>query len=154
MFPHEAWIRGDFSPVLIRSSGDLGDRRRVAAYPGFDGSLPERERLLTEAFYHAAVTFDQAAEERAYLRVLETHPQDATALHKLGAILRGRDDDAGAELLLERSLAGPNGLQAQYLSLIEVLLRQDRADSARSVEQAFERRYGVTAAEAAARGRN
>jgi hypothetical protein len=40
------------------------------------------------------------------------------------------------------------------LSLIEVLLRQDRADSARSVEQAFERRYGVTAAEAAARGRN
>lgn len=132
------------------------DRVQAAVSLAYEhrGSLPERERLLTEAFYHAAVTFDQAAEERAYLRVLETHPQDATALHKLGAILRGRDDDAGAELLLERSLAGPNGLQAQYLSLIEVLLRQDRADSARSVEQAFERRYGVTAAEAAARGRN
>lgn len=103
--------------------------------------LTERTRLLAEASYHATVIVDEPAEERAYRQVLETYPDDATALNNLGLILEGRGEFAEAAGMFERALSTPNQTRALYLNLIGVLLEQGLADSAQVVQRAAADRY-------------
>ena len=87
------------------------------------------------------VALDEPAEEGAYREVLDTHPDDPTALNNLGLILEGRGEFNAAAQMLERALSTPNQTCAQYLNLIEVLLEHGLADSAQPVQQAVAARY-------------
>ncbi len=120
-------------PNEVRAAVDLAYEHRA--------HLTERTRLLAEASYHATVILDGPAEERAYRQVLETYPDDATALNNLSMILGDRGEFAEAAAMLERALSTPNQTRVLYLNLIEVLLEQGLADSAQIVRQAVEQRY-------------
>ncbi len=129
--------------ILLSKRSAPSDQVRSAVAFAYEhrAHLTERERLLAEASYHATVILDPPAEEQAYREVLETYPDDATALNKLGLVLEGRGELGEAGGMFERALSTPNQTRLVYLNLIEVLLEQGLADSAQVVQQVVDGRY-------------
>ena len=129
--------------VLLRERSAPRDQVQAAVTLAYEhrARLTPRKRLLTAALYHGTVTLDEPAEENAYREVLDTHPDDPTALNHLGLILEGRGEFDAAARMLERALSTPNQTRVQYLNLIEVLLEQGLADSALAVQRTVAERY-------------
>jgi tetratricopeptide (TPR) repeat protein len=71
------------------------------------GRLTERERYLTEAYYHSNITGDVSAMEAAYRNALRVAPDDDAALNNLALIIGDRGDWDEAIQLLERAVSGP-----------------------------------------------
>jgi tetratricopeptide (TPR) repeat protein len=95
--------------VLNSNLGTAPDLTREAAVKAYEhrDRLTDRERYLTEAYYHDNVTGDLAAVEAAYRNALRVAPDDGSGLNNLALLLRRRGDYREAIQLLERAVDGP-----------------------------------------------
>ncbi|MFQ5538355.1 MAG: tetratricopeptide repeat protein [Gemmatimonadota bacterium] len=120
--------------VLYNNLGQSPDLAREATIKAWEhrDRLTERERYLTEAYYHFAVTGDVSAEEIAYRNALRVASDDAAALNNLALILGQRGDFEGAVELLNRAVSGP-GLSSVAMANL-VLFSVASGDLARAVE--------------------
>lgn len=102
--------------VAYQDTNGTPEQRRDAATRAYElsGRLTDRERFHAEAFYHSQVTGDLFAEIAAYRTVLDTYPDDRTALNNLSIALSylGRWEEARA--LLDRAVNGPGASRSAY----------------------------------------
>ncbi|MDX1741505.1 MAG: tetratricopeptide repeat protein, partial [Rhodothermales bacterium] len=122
--------------------GNAGDARRLqieAAQKAYAlrENLPDRERLLTEAYYHATVNQDDERERIAYETLLERHPNDVTALNNLALVYHDRGRYADAVDLLRRALRTGEGFTFRS-NMINSLVAADRFDEIEDELEAFE----------------
>ena len=89
--------------------------------------LPDRERLLTEAYYYSRVVPDEDREIAAYEAVLARWPDDVRALNNLAIVYNGKERPAEAEALARRALAAGEGITF-HQNLIESLALQKKWD--------------------------
>jgi len=102
------------------------ERAREAAEEAYRlrDRLSERERYLTEAYYHSYVSEDREAAIRAYERVLALDPEDPVALNNLGLqhVSLGRLDEAVE--LFTRAVALSEPSAVAHLNLVMTRARQ------------------------------
>ncbi len=95
--------------------------------------LPERERLLTRAYYHYSVEQDRKAQIAAYQELLQRWPDDLTALNNIGIALGEEGRDAEAEQVARRGLEVSPSVGTMWAVLIDALVVQRKFDAADSV---------------------
>jgi tetratricopeptide (TPR) repeat protein len=128
--------------VLLRNNRIDADRMVDAASLAYEhrSRLTDRERYLTEAYYHQVVSGDWDAQLQAYRAVLRAHPDDVTALNNLALMYLGTDREAATELL-ERAVAAPGAPDVAYQNLTGNYIRQNRLDKAQDIAERFQERY-------------
>ena len=99
--------------------------------------LPERERFLAIAYYHAAVTNDPARADAAYESLLELDPTHTSALNNLSLSYQRQDRWDEAIALLERALV-QGTRSVYYQNLIASLAGAGRLDDAWEMTNKFE----------------
>ncbi len=82
---------------------ERGDTAATQAYE-LRSQVGDRERWLIEGTYHGLVSEDEAAEENAYLSLLDKYPNDPTALNNQAINYRGKGRRSEAADLLLRSV--------------------------------------------------
>ncbi|HSG06968.1 MAG TPA: tetratricopeptide repeat protein [Longimicrobiales bacterium] len=120
-------------PALTRAAA-------VSAYEHRD-RLTDRERYLTEAYYHDNVTGDRAAVEAAYRNALRVAPDDGSALNNLALMLRQRGDYDEAIALLERAVAGPGASAVASWNLSAAHAQAGDADAADAAYRKYVEAY-------------
>jgi tetratricopeptide (TPR) repeat protein len=103
--------------------------------------LPERERLLTTAYFHSAISFDRRSEITAYNQLLERWPDDPTALNNVSIAYFGEHQFEQAERAARRGVATSGRVGVLWFNLIEALVGQGRFQAADSVFTEWTRRY-------------
>ncbi len=88
--------------------------------------LPEREKLLSTAYYYAAVAYDSDKQIAAYQQVLDTWPDDVTAGNNLAIELITRRRYPEAEAVLDRMLVISPQVGVLYANLLELLPPQGK----------------------------
>ncbi|HEU5171482.1 MAG TPA: hypothetical protein VFU46_13130, partial [Gemmatimonadales bacterium] len=121
-------------------NADAGRSRSVAAvmqaYRRRD-RLPEVERELATAFYHATVDADPAREAAAYRAVLNRDPDNGTALNNLALLLTAERRYAEAESLAVRA-QGTGSAASFFFHGFNAQVLQGRLEDARAtVERAL-----------------
>ncbi|MGD8322224.1 MAG: tetratricopeptide repeat protein, partial [Gemmatimonadota bacterium] len=131
--------------VVLRNRG--GDHAGVvdAVTRAYEhrSQLTERERHLTEAFYHYVVTGDQDEVIRAYRAVLDRHPDDAVALNNLAVAYQDREQWADAVTLLRRAVSGPARSRSAYNNLVMSLYNTGGKEDALQVLEEWRGLYPV-----------
>lgn len=94
--------------------------------------LTPRERHLTSAIYHDVVSGDQARVIQAYESVLESHPEEGTALNNLGRAYSLRGDGERALEYYRRAVRGPGWSLVAQTNLVRTLYNLGRVDEARA----------------------
>jgi tetratricopeptide (TPR) repeat protein len=123
--------------VLYSNLGTEPERTREAAVKAYENRrLTDRERYLTEAYYHDDVTGDRAAVEAAYRNALRVAPDDGSALNNLALLLRRRGDYDEAIELLERAVAGPGASAVAFWNLSAA---NSQAGNVEAAEAAYQR---------------
>ena len=118
--------------------GNLGDdfsgqaQSATRAYELRD-RLPERERLLSTAFYYWVVDYDSDKIIDAYRQVLDTWPDDNTASNNLAIELITRRRYAEAEAILDRAIANSPQVGVLYDNMNESLASQGKFAKADSL---------------------
>jgi eukaryotic-like serine/threonine-protein kinase len=95
--------------------------------------LPEREKLLSTAYYYWVVDYDSDKIIAAYQQVLETWPDDNTAANNMAIELITRRRYAEAEAVLDRALDGSPQIGVLYANMIEALGAQGKYPKGDSV---------------------
>ncbi len=98
--PREQW------EVPLTRAYELSDR------------LTERERYLTRANYHSAVLDDVDGAMRAYRNILDTYPNDQTALNNLATLHARRGEREEAARLFRRALELDSTTVIYYTNLL------------------------------------
>ncbi len=93
--------------------------------------LPERERLLAEAFYHYTVVPDADRVVAAYEAVLDKWPDDVAALNNLAIEYRNRERYAEAETLLRHAYEVSPSIVVRE-GLVESLAMQRKFEEAQA----------------------
>ena len=88
--------------------------------------LPEREKLLSTAYYYSIVEYDSDKQIAAYQQVLDTWPADVTAGNNLAIEFITRRRYVEAESLLDRMLASSPQVGVLYANMLEVLGAQGK----------------------------
>ncbi|HZD04315.1 MAG TPA: tetratricopeptide repeat protein, partial [Longimicrobiales bacterium] len=123
--------------VALQTAGRPMEEQQAAATRAYElrEHLTDRERHLTEAFYHDLVTKDVDAQAGAYRRVLERHPDDQAALNNLAILFEfERDDPDSAIALLQRAVNGPGSSSAAHTNLPMYLAAAGRREEALAAE--------------------
>ena len=120
--------RMDFSRMVEAASLAFEHRDR----------LTDRERYLTEAFYHQVVTGDWDAQQQAYRAVLRSHPNDVAALNNLSLLYIANDRPA-AEELLERAV-DVGTADVAFMNLTRARLFQNEVEGALDAADRFAER--------------
>ncbi len=102
--------------------------------------LPRVERLLAEGSYHQWVTGDRGASIRAYESLLETHPENGTALNNL-AVRLSETGNYERAIELTRRLTEFEPSVNGYLNLVFELVSAGRPEEARQTEAEAKSRY-------------
>ncbi len=97
------------------------------------GRLPERERLLTTAYYHGTITLDRDQEIGAYRQVIERWPDDVTALNNVAIAYNAGHQFTDAERSTRRGLEMAPNVGVLWFNLVEALIGQSRFPAADSV---------------------
>ena len=95
--------------------------------------LPERERLITTAYYHGAVAHDRKAQIVSYAELLQRWPDDLTALNNIAIALSEEGRFAEAEQAARRGLEVSPVVNTLWSNLLNALAAQGKfpaADSA------------------------
>jgi tetratricopeptide (TPR) repeat protein/tRNA A-37 threonylcarbamoyl transferase component Bud32 len=95
--------------------------------------LPERERLITTAYYHGGVVRDRKAQIAAYEELLQRWPDDLTALNNIAIALAEEGRFADAEQATRRGLDASPFVGTLWTNLVDALASQGEfpaADSA------------------------
>ena len=95
--------------------------------------LPEREKLLSTAYYYSIVEYDSDKQIAAYQQVLDTWPADVTAGNNLAIELTTRRRYPEAEALLDRMLVSSPQIGVLYANLLEVLGAQGKGAKGDSI---------------------
>jgi len=95
--------------------------------------LPERERLLSTAYYYWVVDYDSDKVIAAYQQVLDTWPDDNTAGNNLARELNTRRRYPEAEAVLDRALANSPQVGVLYLNMINALVPQGKVAKGDSI---------------------
>jgi len=123
---------------LAALQGNLGDDfsgqalSATRAYQLRD-RLPERERLLSTAYYYWVVDYDSDKIIAAYQQVLDTWPDDNTASNNLAIELFTRRRYAEAEAILDRAIANSPNVGVLYDNMNEALAAQGKFAKADSL---------------------
>lgn len=92
--------------------------------------LTEKERYLTEALYHQAVTWDMHSAIDAYRNVLRLDPNDAPALNNLGNAYSVVGEDEAARVTWERAVEADDAGPIAMLNLVTLHLRTGDVEGA------------------------
>jgi eukaryotic-like serine/threonine-protein kinase len=113
--------------VIYYNTGTSPDAALDAATRAFRhrARLTERERFLTEAYYHSTVTGDMDAQVAAYRSVLRVAPDDGAALNNLSLVLGRRGEFDEAIALLVRAVALPSS--ASSVAMANLVFHRLRA---------------------------
>lgn len=105
--------------VTLRNEGYDEERWKEALTRAFELSdrLTERERLLTRGSYFTAVALDDERAMSAYRTVLESYPNETTALNNLAVIHNRHGEPRLAVELLRRALAVDSARVIYYTNL-------------------------------------
>lgn len=100
--------------VVLGNASSEPERRRVATSRAYElrERLSERERLITEAYYHNAQG-DRERAKAAYRTLLDRYPADETGHVNLSGLLVAEDRHDEALQLIERGLA--SGIDSPFL---------------------------------------
>ncbi|MGH7701920.1 MAG: protein kinase domain-containing protein [Gemmatimonadales bacterium] len=115
--------------------GNLGEQRArrievlTKAFQHRD-RLTERERYLTLGTYYWGVTGEEEKAMTAYQSVLDTYPDDFTALTNLGLLYQSAEDYPRAATLFHRALAQDSSSPINYDNLSDLQLAMGQRDSA------------------------
>lgn len=92
--------------VVYTNAGMAVDQRIEAATRAYElrMRLPERERWLTEAYYHTTVTNNHDRRIAAYESLLERYPNNTAALNNIAVALQRLQEFERAEPYLRRAL--------------------------------------------------
>jgi tetratricopeptide (TPR) repeat protein len=109
--------------ALLGNTGANTSDQVAAARRAFElrDRLPEREKLLSTAYYYWVAEYDSDKIISAYQQVLETWPDDATAGNNLTIELNTRRRYPEAEAVVERALAASPQIGVLWTNLLEVL---------------------------------
>jgi tetratricopeptide (TPR) repeat protein len=94
--------------------------------------LPERERLITTAYYHGAVERDRRAQIAAYEELLQRWPDDLTALNNIAIALGEEGRFAEAEAVARRGLDASPFVGTMWTNLVDALAAQGNFSAADS----------------------
>ena len=97
------------------------------------GRLPERERLLTTAYYHGTITLDRDSEIVAYRQVIERWPDDVTSLNNIAIAYNIGHQFAEGERTTRRGLEVSPNVGVLWFNLLESLIGQSRFEAADSL---------------------
>jgi Flp pilus assembly protein TadD/tRNA A-37 threonylcarbamoyl transferase component Bud32 len=115
---------------ILLNRGDAQARATDALVRAYRqrSQLTERERYLTEATYYEEVTDDPDRAETAYRALLESYPDDRTALNNLGVLYMARQQYSRAESLFRRLVAVDSFMlePLRNLVFVQVLLGKPR----------------------------
>jgi len=100
-------------------------------------NLPQRERLLLEAFYMSEVEEDTEEESRLYEEVLRKYPYDLVALNNLAINYQDDNRLEEAETLIRRALEIEDGWTF-HSNLVIILAMQQRKEEAMQAWRNFE----------------
>lgn len=130
--------------VVLSNNGIEPLRIREAATRAYElrDRLTERERYLTEAYYHSTVTGNRDRVIEAYRHVLRLDPDDGTALNNLALQYQQIEDFEAAEELLRRAVGGEARSINASLNLVVNQLQRGRVEAARDAVADFEALYG------------
>ena len=95
--------------------------------------LPEREKLLSTAYYYTNVEFDRDKQIAAYQQVLDTWPDDVTAGNNITIPLVQLRRYAEAEAVLDRMVVIAPQVGVLWTNLLEVLGSQGKSAKGDSV---------------------
>jgi tetratricopeptide (TPR) repeat protein len=95
--------------------------------------LPERERLITTAYYHGAVDRDRRAQIAAYEELLERWPDDLTAINNVSIALSEEGRNAEAEAMARRGLAISASVGTLWVNAVDPMVYQGKFAEADSV---------------------
>jgi eukaryotic-like serine/threonine-protein kinase len=129
--------------ILLGNRGLQRARRIEASTRAYQlrDRLTERERYLTIANYHSAVTGDRDQGIAAYRGLLAGNPDDRTALNNLGFLYSQQRDWARADEHYRRAWALDNTSGIALSNRIPVLYNLGRPDEARAVLEEFAERF-------------
>ncbi|HUH12486.1 MAG TPA: tetratricopeptide repeat protein, partial [Longimicrobiales bacterium] len=119
--------------VVLGNANSEPERRRVATTRAYElrERLSERERLITEAFYHDAEDDEERA-KGAYRTLLDRYPADETGHVNLTALLVGEGRHDEALQLIERALASGIDHPLLYVHRATALWQLGRREDARA----------------------
>ena len=125
--------------VTYQNLGEPGEKVEAIITKGYRQreSLPQRERLLLEAFYLSEVEEDPEEESRRYEEVLRKYPYDVVALNNLSINYQDENRLDEAETLIRRALEIENGWTF-HSNLVIILAAQQRREEALQAWQDFE----------------
>ncbi|MGD8321780.1 MAG: tetratricopeptide repeat protein [Gemmatimonadota bacterium] len=125
--------------VLYSNLGTNPELGRAAVEQAYQyrSRLTDRERYLTEAYYHDHVTGDLAAVEAAYRNALRVAPDDGSALNNLALLLRRRGDYDEAIELLERAMNGPGASSVASWNLMAANVGAGNVEAAQAASQRY-----------------
>jgi tetratricopeptide (TPR) repeat protein len=129
--------------VLLFNQGSDGPRSREATLAAYENRdrLTERERYLTEAYYHSRITGDVDAEILAYRNALRVAPDESAALNNLALTLFDREEFEESAELLERAVGGPGESSVAYWNRVRVYLFERDTAGARAAHEEYEQRF-------------
>jgi len=117
--------------VLNSGRDPAGARDAITRAYELRSRLTSRERHLTTALYHDVVAGNQDRVIQAYEAVLESHPDESTALNNLGRAYTLRGDLDRAVEYYRRAVRGPGWSLTAQTNLIRGLYNLGRPDDAR-----------------------
>ncbi len=125
--------------VTYQNLGEPGEKVEAIITKGYRHreNLPQRERLLLEAFYLSEVEEDPEEESRRYEEVLRKYPYDLAALNNLAINYQDDNRLEEAEELIRRALEIEDGWTL-HSNLVIILAMQQRQEDALRAWQNFE----------------
>jgi class 3 adenylate cyclase/tetratricopeptide (TPR) repeat protein len=138
-----AWVA--LGPSLQSSrSNEIERAEALATAFTFRDRLPPKERYRVEAQYHDGVSGDVEQEIRAYLGILELEPTRSGTLSNYGRALGQHFGDfEGAAKQMKLAIISENNFPS-FSNLVWTKLFQNDPDSARAVQDDFERTFTET----------
>ena len=126
---HELWTIGNLFFVL-RSHGIPTRREELAALLGLEIVRDEAAELAAQARFHRVHMHDPGEAVGLLRRAVELAPGDASLWHQLAQALHGADDDAEAQLAVDRALALDPGNGAAHFERGLICVHTDPAAAA------------------------
>ena len=125
--------------LLGNSSTDpAGEIAAVQRAYALRDRLPERERLIATAYYHAVVDRDRRSQIAAYQELLQRWPDDVTALNNVAIALNEELRYREAEAATRHGVEVSPGTGTMWFNLIEALTLQGNLAAADSTLRRWE----------------